>query len=155
MGIKAEIEVREQPETVVFNIRTSETNMLIGKYGVNLNALQYLARVLARRKVSDHLAFLIDVDDYKKERESRLLDLAEEVYKEVAHSGKTAVLRSMPSYERRVIHAALSGKFEVVTNSLGEEPARLVVVSPAGRTPGNLDTKNLRFGENEDYILLD
>src|SRR5690606_17613727 len=82
LGIEADIEVREQPDTVVFNIRTPDSNMIIGQHGVNLSALQYICRVLVKRKLSDAVDFVIDVDDYKKKRESYLSSMAQKAYKE-------------------------------------------------------------------------
>src|SRR3989338_4181864 len=117
MGVEGTIEIREHPETVVFNIRTRDSNMLIGQHGINLAALQYICRVLSKRKFpeSQDLDFIIDVDDYKKKREGYLVSLAQKVYKEALHSKKIIVLKPMTSYERRLIHTALSKTDGVVT----------------------------------------
>ena len=154
MGLEADLEVREQTETVVFNIRTDDSHMLIGKHGVNLYALQYIVRVFARRTVSEELDFLIDVDDYKRKREATLENLAEEARTMALDKNKAVALKSMPAHERRIIHAKLSLYDDVTTNSVGEEPERLVVVCPKG-TALATNLTSLPFSENEDYKILD
>ncbi|OGE86129.1 MAG: hypothetical protein A3J48_02720 [Candidatus Doudnabacteria bacterium RIFCSPHIGHO2_02_FULL_46_11] len=153
MGIKADIEIREQQDTVVYNLRTNDTNMLIGKHGINLHALQYLARILARRKLQEELDFLIDVEDYKKKREFFLTELAQEIKRQVIDQKRAVVLKSMPAFERRVIHAVLSEAEQVETSSIGEDPNRMVVVFPRGQQP-EVSPDSLSFLETEDYKVL-
>ena len=156
MGIETDIEIREQSDTVVFNVRSSDSNMLIGQHGINLSALQYLCRVLTRRKLgeTDNIDFIIDIDDYKKKREGHLSSLAEKVYKEVVNNKKTVVLRPMSSYERRVIHAALSNHQEITSDSIGEEPNRMVTIRPVGREI-NFNPQSIKFSEQEEYVVID
>ncbi len=49
---------------------------------------------------------------------------------EVALIKKEKWLPIMPAYERRIIHLELSLREDVVTESIGEEPERRVVVKP-------------------------
>lgn len=152
MGIQADIEIREQPDTTVFNIRTSDSNMLIGQYGVNLNALQYICRVLARRQGVGDVDFVIDVDDYKKKRETYLINLAKSAYKEAASSGKAVVIKPLSSFERRVVHAALSEMTDVASDSVGEEPNRMVTVRPKD-LPLPAVPAGLEFGDDEYKVI--
>ena len=72
MGIEAEIETRFLEETVIFNLKTADSAMLIGQHGANLAALQYLARLQAFKKLKEPMQFVVDVEDYKKGREDYL-----------------------------------------------------------------------------------
>lgn len=152
MGIEADIEIREQPDTTVFNIRTNDSNMLIGQYGVNLNALQYVCRVLARRQGVGDVDFVLDVDDYKKKRESYLVNLAKSAYKEAVSSGKTVAIKPLTAFERRVVHSALSEMPDVASDSIGEEPNRMVTVRPKD-APLPTAPQDLNFGDNEYKII--
>jgi spoIIIJ-associated protein len=153
LGIEADIEVREQPDTVVFNIRTPDSNMIIGQHGVNLSALQYICRVLVKRKLSDTVDFVIDVDDYKKKRESYLSSMAQKAYKEAINKNCVVVFKPMSSYERRIVHASLSNLEGIITDSIGEEPSRMVTIRPVG-TNINGEISGLQFSEQEDYLTL-
>ena len=74
--------------------------------------------------------FVIDVNEYKEKREHSLERLAKRIAREVATSKVEAKLDSMNSYERRIIHNALSNNKRVYTESEGEEPNRYVVIKP-------------------------
>ena len=75
MGVQAEIEIRFLEETVIFNLHTSDSAVLIGQYGAHLSALQYLARLLAYKRLAEPQKFVVDVEDYKKNREEFLRQL--------------------------------------------------------------------------------
>src|SRR3989344_6751101 len=99
MGIKAELEVREQAQTsLVFNIRTEDSHILIGQHGVNLSALQYICRVITKRQGLAEIDFVIDVDDYKKKHEQYLSNLSERAYREAVSKKAAVIFRPMSSY---------------------------------------------------------
>src|SRR3989344_9231783 len=109
MGFDAEIYERQEEGRTVFNIRTHDAQLLIGKLGVNLDALQYIVRILFRKQTQDDkFPFALDIDDYKDQRVLYLKDLARKAASHVRQSRKPVSLEPMPPYERRVIHAYLS-----------------------------------------------
>jgi len=130
MGIEAEIENRFLEETVIFNLRTSDSGMLIGQYGANLSALQYLARLLAFRRLGESVRFVVDVEDYKKNREEFLRELARQAAERVRETKEGLLLKPMSAYERRVIHAEIGNFEDVISESAGEEPERRVLIKP-------------------------
>lgn len=134
MGIPAEIEAEGSSEgTVIFNLKTADSGILIGQYGGNLTALQYLARLLAYKKFpQDPLRFVIDVEGYKKNREEFLRELARQAAARVRETRESLLLKPMLAYERRVIHAELSELPDIATESVGEEPERRILIKPKG-----------------------
>ena len=74
--------------------------------------------------------FVIDVSDYKENNDLRLERLARKIARDVKFSKVEAKLDPMNSYERRIIHNALSKNKYVTTESEGEEPNRCVVIKP-------------------------
>lgn len=128
MGIEAEIENRFLEETVIFNLRTKDSGMLIGQYGANLAALQYLARLLAFRRLGESMRFVVDVEDYKKSREEFLRELARQAADRVRETKEALLLKPMSSYERRVVHAEISNLPDIMTESVGEDPERRVLI---------------------------
>ncbi|OGE77870.1 MAG: hypothetical protein A2751_02390 [Candidatus Doudnabacteria bacterium RIFCSPHIGHO2_01_FULL_46_14] len=130
MDISAEIEQRFLEETVIFNLRTQDSAMLIGQYGANLNSLQYLARLLAFKRLGESVQFVVDVENYKKSREDFLRELARQAADRVRETKESLLLKPMASYERRVVHAEIGILADVVSESIGEEPERRVQIKP-------------------------
>lgn len=130
MDIVADIEMRLQDETVIFNIKTPDSAMLIGQYGVNLNALQYLARIMAHKRLTESANFIIDVEDYKRGREDFLKELARQAVARVRQTRERLLLKPMHPYERRVIHSEIANYPDIASESMGEEPERRVLIKP-------------------------
>lgn len=130
MGVRAEIQTEVSEETLIFNIKTEDSGILIGARGAHLEALQYLTRVLAHKKLSDQIHFVVDVEGYKQSREEFLKELARQAAERVRETRETLFLKPMQSYERRVIHSEIGKHDDVVSLSEGEEPERRVVIRP-------------------------
>lgn len=129
--VKAKIIESQGVESILVDINTPEGNLLIGQKGQTLNTFQYLVRVLLRRKMSQIVNFVIDVNNYREKKEQYLKDLARDTASRVKSSAKEIELSPMSSYERRIIHLALAKDDRVVTESKGEGSERRVVVKPA------------------------
>ena len=63
-------------------------------------------------------------------QEEALKSTSKKVAREVATTKIAAKMDSMNSYERRIIHNALTNNKKVYTESEGEEPNRYVVIKP-------------------------
>lgn len=80
--------------------------------------------------LEEKISIILDVENYKEKRIKSLEYLARNTAKEVSKTKIEAKLDSMNSYERRIIHEALSNNRYVYTESTGEEPNRCVVIKP-------------------------
>ena len=110
--------------------RIPQTNMLIGEYGINLAALEYVIKRILRKKYNEEFKFTLDINDY---RMRRLEDLKQDVKvaaKEVRMYKKEVPLRAMSSFERRIVHLLLAEYPDIATESFGQEPERRVVIKP-------------------------
>jgi spoIIIJ-associated protein len=129
---KVEIEEKEDGENLICNVSVEDdSNLLIGQYGVNLQALQHLARLLIRKKTDEKAKFILDVNNYRQEKNESVLDLAKQVAEEVIREKRAIIMRPMSAYERRLVHMELADNMEVSTESVGEGESRKVVVKPA------------------------
>ena len=72
----------------------------------------------------------IDVNNYRKEREKIIIELAKAAARKVAATQKEVSLPVMNAYERRLVHLELSSRPDVATESVGEAKERYVVVKP-------------------------
>ena len=130
MGFNVNIEVKNKEEVPKYIIFSDNDALLIGKNGKNLKALSILVSQHLNNELGKNYKFTIDVNEYKEKREKSLERLAKRIAREVRTSKLEAKLDSMNSYERRIIHNALTNYKGVFTESEGEEPNRYVVVKP-------------------------
>ena len=130
MGIIANIEIKNKDDVPKYIIYSDNDGILIGKNGKNLKALSMIVAQHLNTELSRTYRFTIDVNDYQERREKSLENLAKRVAKEVSETKIEAKLDSMNSYERRIIHNALTNNKKVYTESEGEEPNRYVVIKP-------------------------
>lgn len=130
MGIDVQIEVKIREQVPYFNIIAPDISILIGKNGRTIDALQILTSQMINSNLNTYYKFIIDVNDYKEHKKTRLEKTAKYTAKEVAKTKVEAHLEPMNSYERRIVHNILNNSKDVITESEGEEPNRHVVIKP-------------------------
>ena len=130
LGFTANIEIKNKEEIPTYTIYSDNDALLIGKNGKNLKALSILTSQHLLNELGKNFKFTIDINSYKEKREKSLESLARRIAREVATTKVEAKLDSMNSYERRIIHNALTNNRRVYTESEGEEPNRYVVIKP-------------------------
>lgn len=125
---KLEYKISEDKYYIYVNIEGEKTNALIGYRGENLNALQTLISAISNKDIEEKVRVILDISGYREKRKKILEDLAEKVAKTVVKTRKKVVLEPMSAYERKVIHSKLQNNSKVITESIGEEPNRKVVI---------------------------
>lgn len=132
MGFDVDIEVDNNGTDRIFiELFSPDSAMIIGKRGKTLESIQMLVNTVgARVPGSASYKCVIDIENYRKKRESTLTDLALRVAQEVIRSGKPKTLEPMNPFERRLIHVALQGETLVETRSEGEGVHRKVRILP-------------------------
>lgn len=133
MGAPVEIEIKRDGKQVLFVLTGEKIALLIGKRGQTLNSLQYLTQLVINRFSDQYLTVILDAEDYRNRRNETLIQLAERLAQKAIRTGQDVALEPMPSYERKVIHTALSENKRVKTFSDGAEPHRFIVISPVKR----------------------
>lgn len=130
MGFQAEIEVQMSHDIPTYRIYSNHDALLIGKNGKNLGALTFLLKQIVQNQIHYNYRFFLDVSDYKEKNDKHIEMLARKIAKEVKETKIEVKMDSMNSYERRIVHNALSNHKYVYTESVGEEPNRAVVIKP-------------------------
>ena len=113
------------------DVSGSDSGAAIGRHGETLEALQYLANVVANKYVDDYLRVVVDVAGYRKRSEERIQDLANRTADKVMASGREIKLKPMNPAERRLVHMCLREYPGIVTYSEGRDPRRHIVVAPS------------------------
>lgn len=130
-GFNIESEIKAEEDLLTVNVKTSEANNLIGKQGLVLADIQLILRKIIKRKINEDFYINIDIDNYKKNKENYLKDLAWNIADEVLKTGKEREIPLVSSFDRRIIHIELEQRNDVFTESVGEGEERKIVVKPA------------------------
>ena len=131
MGIDARVTVRETAEGITLNIDGDRGEIIIGKRGQTLDALQYITNRCFQRDQSQNTRVVLDCEGYRRKREQIITRMAQNIARRVKRTGKPIAAQPMDSSERRLFHLALKSDRDLSTESHGEGDKRRVVVYPA------------------------
>lgn len=115
------------------NVVSESPNLMIGRHGDHLKALQKVITVVLHKQFGEELQVHIDVDNYRKRQEENVLIITKQKIEEVRQSGVQSALPPMSPYFRRVVHMFVrDGEFtDIATESMGQGNYRQVVIKPA------------------------
>lgn len=142
MGFHTDITVQNQEDPLTLTISGENLGVLIGRRGDNLSALQFMVNLILSKGRRQWPRVVLDVEHYRARREESLRSLADRIAYRVSRNGRPFTLEAMPASDRRIIHLALRDRPDIETYSIGEGPARRVVVAPQ---------KVERHGMDENY----
>lgn len=91
-----------------------------------VEALNHIVQVIAQKTGAQPV--FVDVNNYRKEREKLLTELARAAARKAVAKKEAVSLPAMNSYERRVIHVELAMHPEIKTESEGFGRERHIVV---------------------------
>ncbi|WP_298831678.1 RNA-binding cell elongation regulator Jag/EloR [uncultured Planococcus sp.] len=132
-GMKIEdlsITHEQRGKKVNFYLESEKVAMLIGKRGQTLNSLQQLAQLVANKYSNQFMMVQLDAENYRERRQETLEQLADRMADKAIRTGGRVQFEPMPSYERKVIHQALSRRLDIDTYSEGKDPNRYLVIEP-------------------------
>ena len=118
--------------------------IIIGKRGETLDAIQYLARMIANKGNQSYKRVAINVGNYRAKREETLKILARKTATKAVRQGRSISLEPMNPYERRIIHTAVQDVQGATSHSIGSDLDRRVVIAPVDGAKNN----NFRGGRN-------
>lgn len=131
MGLDAQVVLQSATSSIInFEIIGNDIALLIGKHGSTLDALQYLADVVAYKKYPCKIRIILDADNHRTKRDKELTEKALKIAEMVVKHSKEAVMEPQNAKERRAIHIALANHPKVKTYSEGDGQERHVVISP-------------------------
>ncbi|MEI7510772.1 MAG: hypothetical protein WCJ84_01300 [Candidatus Peregrinibacteria bacterium] len=110
LGISfSEISVTEDGNILRANIETEEAPLLIGWRGTHLDALQQILKSLLWKKgLSEDLFIIVDVNEYKKVNEEKLITMAQEKAEMVVSTKISQMMPPLSAVDRRLIHLEIS-----------------------------------------------
>ncbi len=144
---------RSNDEEISFELDCGDDyGIIIGKRGETLDAIQYLARMVANKGNSNYKRVSINVGNYRAKREETLRILARKTAAKAVRQGRNISLEPMNPYERRIIHTAVQEVEGATSHSIGSNLDRRVVITPvegARNNGGNRGRNNRNGGRRE------
>lgn len=141
--LEGSYEIEERDENFNVSIETKDAGRLIGARGESLDSLQLLVNQMVARKVGEEgfKRVVIDVENWRKQKEEELVKNAENWAKQVLESGEPMDLEPQSPWQRRIVHLTIEGMKGVVSESAGEGRDRHIVIMPAGKEQPATETK--------------
>ena len=136
MGLEdIETSVTEGENTAEINLTGEDVGFVIGRRGETLDALQYLAGLVANHVDNQYYRITINTGNYREKREETLAKLGKKLAFKAIKTGKNVNLEPMNPYERRIIHTAVQQVNGAISFSEGEDLERHVVIAPDPKNP--------------------
>ena len=133
MGLtNIQVEIREEDAGAELVLTGEDIGFIIGHRGETLDALQYLASLVANHVDESYYRITLDVGNYREKRKETLENLGKKMAARAVKTGRNASLEPMNPYERRIIHTAVQSVEGAKSWSEGEDLARHVVIGPEG-----------------------
>lgn len=129
LDIKATIEITSGDEGYNLLLDAGDDNaLLIGKHGNTLTSFEFVLTLILTQKLGEYRRITIEIGSYRQERETYLQELADKLKSEVVDSGYEKTVRGLKPWERRFVHMHFQDDDEVVTESVGEDRERTLVI---------------------------
>jgi spoIIIJ-associated protein len=125
-------EANEKTERVLFLVQCDDGDVLIGKDGETLEALQHILRLAIAKKYKQNLKVLVDINGYREKRRNALTVMAKRLADKAKRTGRRLKTDPLNPYERRIIHTLFKHNKNVTTKSEGEGHTKKVIISPTG-----------------------
>ena len=132
MGISGDIDVHEEDDKIVLEIQTPHAEVLTGRKGQVMEALQHLVSKVVYRERSGEKGkpFVVDADGYRDKHIERLKALAARMAEKALKTQAIVELSPMSAHDRRIVHMAIAEIPGLSSRSEGEGDDRHILVVP-------------------------
>lgn len=117
-------QIKKRDETILVIFNGEDKNLLLRKDGALLLAWQHILNKISAHKVQ------VDCEFFRKRKEKRLREFAQEIAFQVSETGKNEILDPMNPYERRIVHIAVNQVPGITSESIGEGFLKRVKIFP-------------------------
>lgn len=128
MNVKLNVEIKIKENTINIILISDNNNIIIGKEGKTLNALQLILRQKFLNLNNYDLKIILDVNNYKEKKLKHLEYETKKICEEVLKTKIEVRLDPMNSFERRLVHSIVSKYENLSSSSVGEAPNRYTII---------------------------
>ena len=118
LGFEAEVTEQTFDDSLLLDVKTDESNRLIGRQGQVLSDLQYVVNRLLFQQDSRCPKVTVDVGGFRAQARAALIKRAQEAAEIVRQRGDIIELEPMSAYDRRIVHQALKDDPTIETHSV-------------------------------------
>jgi spoIIIJ-associated protein len=132
MGISADIDIKEEADKTVLEIQTADTEVVIGRHGVVIDALQHMVNkaVYKDRSTERTKPLIVDAGGFRDKQVERLRTLAQRMGEKALQTKQIVELQPMSPHDRRIVHMAIAEIPGLSSRSEGEGEDRHILVVP-------------------------
>ena len=135
MGISADIDIKDDGDRTVLEIQTADTELVIGRRGVVIDALQHLVSKAVFKERGERSEktkpLIVDAGGYRDKQVERLRSLAQKMGEKALQTKQIVELQPMSPHDRRIVHMAIAEMPGLSSRSEGEGEDRHILVVPA------------------------
>ena len=137
LGVRFDsVEIKEDEVTKrpIFIIKSEDSGLLIGEGGETFYAISHLIRRMANKgkEMEEGNDFALDINDYRASMVERLKIKAGILANRARDMKSNIEMDPMSSYERLIIHGALTDQPNIKTESVGEGKNRRIIIKYIG-----------------------
>ena len=135
MGITADIDIKDDADRTVLEIQTADTELVIGRRGVVIDALQHLVNKAVFKERGDRgtergKALVVDAGGYRDKQVERLRGIAQKMGEKALQTKQIVELQPMSPHDRRIVHMAIAEMPGLSSRSEGEGEDRHILLVP-------------------------
>jgi spoIIIJ-associated protein len=133
MGISADIDIKDDNDRTVIEIQTADTELVIGRRGVVIDALQHLVNkaVFKERSGEKGKPLVVDAGGFRDKQVERLRGIATKMAEKALQTKQIVELQPMSPHDRRIVHMAIAEIEGLSSRSEGEGEDRHILLVPA------------------------
>jgi spoIIIJ-associated protein len=121
-------QIKKKDDSIYLIFDGEDKSLLLRKDGALLLAFQHILNKISSHKVQ------VDCEFYRRRKEKRLKEYAQQVAQQVLETGNNEVLDLMNPYERRIVHIAVNQVPGITSESIGEGFLKRIKVFPVKQT---------------------
>jgi len=138
MGITADIDIKDDNDRTVLEIQTADTETVIGRRGVVIDALQHLVnKAVYKDRTGDRAKpLVVDAGGFREKQVERLRALAQKMGEKALETKQIVPLQPMTPHDRRIVHMAIAEMAGLSSVSEGEGEDRHITIVPGPAPAG-------------------
>ena len=129
MGLALTPQVEETPEGTRINLEGEDGGALVRRGGEGLQALQHLVATAFRRQLGDDNRVVIDCNNFRKEKDLELKQMARYMADKARSSGMPQEMGPLNPYARRLVHLTVAEDPAMSSESIGDAFLKTVIIS--------------------------
>lgn len=106
----SDLSVNVQDQDIQINLQTSDSALLIGMHGKNIEIFQHLLSRMIEKIVGRYVHVHMEVNDYMKLKDERLFRFLDTKITFVMSTGKSSKIPNLNAYERKKAHNYIAEK---------------------------------------------